>query len=220
MRLEILLASEMVIGTVGTSSPLVDIDTVCDEFGLPEIPATRLSSRLRDAMLAIIDRPGDDEETGEARRSTAARLLGMPEAIGSSRLVTVDTARLPDTYRSSVAALADGLARTGARQWVVEQCRSTHLVRRVQTRSDKDRGPVPETMRVSAAVREGTVLYAPVSWKRPPRDDEWELFEQVVGALRQVGGGESNGWGLVTCRIDGTRPVAAPVAAGQERGAR
>ncbi|WP_405180952.1 hypothetical protein OG225_07110 [Nocardia sp. NBC_01377] len=204
--LEVTVHTVCVVGIEPVDARAVDVDTVRDGDGVPYVPKNRMSARLRDAALLVTEGPGSVD--------AALEVFGGAFSAGTERrLLEVGAATWPRQARAGVAsALAERERRYRARGRALLATRigDALTVRVGQTAIGADGAPVDGSLRHLRGIRPGVVLQAELRWRGDPQPRHLRVLARAVLALTQIGDGESDNYGRVSCRIDGDE--AATVA--------
>lgn len=194
-----------VIGTRSTSSGAVDLDTVRDDDGLPYIPRSVLTSRIRDAALVALTRPrpeGASDTWLRDRVSAMTDVMGTARSTGH-RLMYLGDATLPAGYRRRVHEELRSYTDHGLGTWYLERCLDLHTEVRTQTAADHLGAPVAGSLRQTRGVVPGRTFFAPVNWRREPEPKHLAALAEMLACLSQVGSGATSGSGRVRCSLDG-----------------
>lgn len=176
-----------------------DLTTVLDSHGLPYLPRTVLSARLRDAALTVLlARPQDAE--------TALQLWGAAGSTLGSRVLRVGAAVASTPVRRAVAAAV--AARPGVAR-AVALAATTPIT---TTAIGADGAPAQHTLRQVRAAAPPLVLHAPLSWMQAPTDTQVAVLARCCLALTQIGRGATRGAGRVSCTLDNDLPTTRTLA--------
>jgi hypothetical protein len=198
-----------VVGVEPVGPHEADLDTVLDASGLPYVPKNRMSARLRDAALAVVTSAGGDAETVSA----AIELFGAAYDTGSARrLVQVGAAVWPDAAQAAIAAALAGQYQRREQALLRKRITEAMTVRVGQTRIGADGAPARGSLRYLRGIRPGVVLDARLWWREPPQPRHLRVLARSVLALTQIGDGESDNLGRVSCSLAGDFAATAACA--------
>ena len=200
--LQIRIHTVCVVGVEPIGPHGVDIDTVLDANGVPYVPRNRISARLRDAALIVLNSAGSDDTDVVTARELFGRAF---ESGPARRLVQVGAAVWPSAAQATIAAAlqASGDRYTGGRTLLRERIIEAMTVRIGQTRIGSDGTPAPGSLRYVRGIRPGIVLEAGLRWREPPKQHHLRFLARTALALTQIGEGETDNLGRVTCSLDG-----------------
>lgn len=197
--LTLAIVSPMCVGVTGLDPLGPDRDVPVDAHGLPYVPRGRMSARLRDAALAVVQAfPGDV--------GPATELLGAARGLGVRRSLVVGPAMLPEAVRATVAAASGeyGVAPTA----LTRAC----TVELASTRIDEHGAAAAGTLRTVRALAPGQILQARLRWTRPPEPSHLRVLARCCLALVQIGSGDTRGLGRVRCTLDGDTATTLTLA--------
>lgn len=213
--LEVLIRTPCVVGTDPVNTHGADLDTVLDANGIPYIPKNRMSARLRDAALTVLSGPGGGFD---ALTAVTALFGNAYTADDSRRMLSVGaavwpaaaTARVEETLQNlSRRFQQHGLARVAVIRREITRGLTVDLG---QTAIGDDGAPLAGSLRFARGIRQGVLLRAPLHWRATPSAEELRVLARCVLALRQIGHGESDHRGQVTCTLDGDFDATAALA--------
>lgn len=195
------VCSPMLIAGHSETGDPADIDVHTDRHGLPEIPAGRITSRLRDAALEVA-------AADPALAPALLTLLGAASRSGPRRALTIAAARPTGQLRAAVAQTLAAHPETSASRFrLIASITNSLTLSEFNTATDRHGAPAQGTLRSTRMLRPGIVLIAPLTWTPEITETSPEItaFARIVLGLRQLGGRESDARGHVDASIDGNR---------------
>lgn len=215
--LEIALKSDMCAATGESEKGLVDIKTAA-EYGIPLIPGKRMKGCLLNEGKEMVS-------NGFIKKETLDHLFGCAGMGNPGSLIVKDahlykvpgsifcySEKEPDVivedYEQVFTELR-GDSRLKARQ--IE----TILTReRTRTAIDRELGTaLDQTLRTMQVVPRGIVFRSLLELRYPEQEEEVQLLEYCVKALRHIGLGTTRGFGEVACTLREVTPEDNPANA-------
>lgn len=226
-RLKVELMSETTFGSDKMSHEDVDNEVVCDEFGIPYIPARTMKGLLVEEAEQFCELlEGMKHEQARHWRTVAQNLFGKPGSVKSSISVgngCIDE-RLKQQIHLSVQYRRDGTVnaervkeeRTLDWQDILDGFTTV----RYQTAIDPATGTAKKhSLRSTRVILPGWTFYADFNWLREPSDEEEVLIAISAISVRRAGTQRNRGRGRIQIRcIDrNDQDVTAPLLSRWEK---
>ncbi len=206
-RLRVELLSETTFGSDKMSHEDVDSEVVCDEFGIPYIPARTIKGLLVEeseqycAHLASMK-----HEQAEHWRMVAQKLFGKPGSVKST--INIGNAEVEERLKRQIqfsVQFRKGMAvneeRVHNRTLSWQDILGGFTTVRYQTAIDPATGTAKKhSLRSTRVIVPGWSLYADIDWLREPTDHEEALVAISAIAVRRAGTQRNRGRGRIQIR--------------------
>lgn len=198
----------MLVVGASTSGTGADLDVLTDGHGFPYLDQSQVMKRLRDAAVRVVAVDPDRLAIPAVEMFGGHRTLATAE-----RMLQVGPAQIDRQIRIDGAQMWRRLEGDPAAQHRLAHRHTAMLTTLVaSTRTGRDGAPATGTLREVRAVRAGVTLTATLIWRAAPTADHIRVLALAVLALRQIGRGGGDGFGVVDAALDGDRLATVTAA--------